>query len=98
MLHQYNDIALSIVSDLNTRLLNMSFSKLAENDTSIIPVNEYTPNIWENKWFNDDTVPGYSKGDSVWKYIMTSSDFLSAYHELIYKYASENELLNGYFR
>jgi hypothetical protein len=76
----------------------MSFSKLAENDTSIVPVNEYTPKIWENKWFNDDTIPGYSKGDSVWKYIMTSSDFLSEYHELIYKYASENELLNGYFR
>lgn len=98
MQYQYDDIALSIVNDLNTRLLNMSFSKLVENDQSILPINEYIPTIWENKWFNDNTIAGYSIGDAVWKYTMTSAEFLSIYHELIYDYSINNPLLNGYFR
>jgi hypothetical protein len=98
MQYQYNDIALSTVGDLNSRLLNMSFSKLIENDQSIIPINNYIPGIWENKWFNDNTIAGYSIGDIVWKYSMTSAEFLNAYHEHIYNYAVNNSMLNGYFR
>lgn len=97
-MHQYDDIALSIINDLNTRILNLSFSKLAENDASILPVNDYIPKIWENKWFNDNTIAGYSKGDVVWKYTMTSADFLVNYNQLIYDYASNNSLLCGYFK
>lgn len=98
MRYQYDDIALSVVDDLNTRLLNMSFSKLIENDQSILPINEYIPKIWENKWFNNKTIDGYSLGDAVWKYTMTQDEFLLNYHDVIYEYAKNNQLLNGYFR
>lgn len=97
-MYQYDDIALSIVKDLNTRILNLSFLKLAKNDASILPVNDYIPKIWENKWFNDNAIAGYSKGDVVWKYTMTSSEFLSNYNQLIYDYANDNLLLCGYFK
>lgn len=98
MKYQYNDIELSVVNDLNSRILNTTFNKLIENDESIIPSNNYIPNIWENKWFNNNVIRGYSKGDAVWKYTMTSSEFISTYHNIIYDYAQNNKLLNGYFR
>jgi hypothetical protein len=98
MKYQYNDIELSVVNDLNSRILNTTFNKLIENDESIIPSNNYIPNIWENKWFNNNVIRGYSKGDAVWKYTMTSSEFINTYHNIIYDYAQNNKLLNGYFR
>lgn len=97
-MYQYNDIMLSVVRELNTKILNQSFTRLVDNDQSILPVNDYIPQIWENKWYNDDTIAGYSKGDGVWKYTITSADFIDTYSNLIHKYAEENPMTNGYLR
>ena len=50
MLNDFSEIGLSVVKNLNTRILNISLQKLAENDTAILPPNDYIPKIWENRW------------------------------------------------
>lgn len=94
-MNPYNDIALAAVNELNTRILNRSFTKLQENDEQLFPINNYFPNIWENKWFNGP-VAGYDAGYVVWKYTMTSSDFLNQFGNLVYNYAQGNEKLRNY--
>ena len=98
MLHGFDDIGLSVVKNLNSRILNISLSSLAENDTAILPPNDYIPKMWECKWYNNETIAGYQKGDIVWKWTMTSSEFLQNYSELIKKYAADNARLCGYFK
>lgn len=68
------------------------------NDIAIFPVNEYIPNIWENLWYNDSSIAGYSKGDVVWKGVMLFKDFLSSYASSIQQYANNNPKLNSYFK
>ena len=96
MLHDFSEIGLSVVKDLNSRTLNISLSKLAENDQAILPPNDYIPKIWENKWYIDDTIGGYSKGDVVWKWALTETQFLDNYGSLVKAYASQNERLQYY--
>lgn len=96
MLHDFSEIGLSVVKNLNTRTLNISLSKLAENDTAILPPNDYIPKIWENKWFNDNTIGGYSRGDIVWKWALTEQQFLDNYGPLVKKYADANERTKFY--
>lgn len=98
MLHSLDEIELSYVKDLNTRTLNMSLEKLAYNDTATFPANNYIPKIWENKWYNDDVIGGYSKGDVVWKWTMNEQTFLSGFAEVVQKYALDNPMLCGYFK
>ena len=94
-MNSYSDIALDAVKNLNTRLLNQSFKKIQANDEQLLPINNYIPNIWENRWFNKQ-VAGYPKGYVVWKYTMTSSDFYNQFGNLVYKYAQGNEKLRSY--
>lgn len=98
MLNDFSEIGLSVVKNLNTRILNISFQKLAENDTAILPPNDYIPKIWENHWYNDDTIAGYSKGDLVWKWTTDNDSFISNYAGLIQAYADNNQRLSAYFK
>lgn len=95
-MHSYDDISLSIVNDLNTKILNQSFVKLVDNDQQILPEHNYIPQIWENKWFNDNSIGGYFRGDAVWRNIVSLDKFVESYYKLIHKYAKENRILNGY--
>lgn len=63
---------------------------------AILPPNDYIPKIWENKWFNDNTIGGYSKGDIVWKWALTEQQFLDNYGPLVKKYADANERTKFY--
>ena len=98
MLNDFSEIGLSVVKNLNTRILNISLQKLAENDTAILPPNDYIPKIWENRWYNDDTIAGYSKGDLVWKWTMDNDSFISNFAGLIQDYAAKNQRLSAYFK
>ena len=98
MLNDFSEIGLSVVKNLNTRILNISLQKLAENDTAILPPNDYIPKIWENRWYNDDTIAGYSKGDLVWKWTMDNDSFISNFAGLIQDYANNNQRLSAYFK
>lgn len=98
MLNDFSEIGLSVVKNLNTRTLNISLTKLAENDSAILPANNYIPKIWENRWYNDDTVAGYQMGDIVWKWTMNENAFIKNYAGLIQKYAAEDAKLCSYFK
>ena len=98
MLNDFSEIGLSVVKNLNTRILNISLQKLAENDTAILPPNDYIPKIWENRWYNDETIAGYSKGDLVWKWTMDSDSFIENFAGLIQDYANNNQRLSSYFQ
>ena len=96
-MNSYDDIKLEIVKSLNSSILNNAFKKLYSNDNEIVPANDYTPNIWENKWYNDEVIPGYPKGYCVWRNAYTNiSSFLSSYGDLVYDYAKSNPLLETY--
>lgn len=95
-IYTYNDVCLSVIQDLNTDIVNRSLSALVMNDTTILPQNNYIPQIWERKWFNNDTLPGYQRGDVIWKYIMNGDQFLSNYASIVYKYSKENPRISAY--
>ena len=96
-MNSYDDIKLEVVKSLNSSILNNAFKKLYSNDNEIVPANDYTPNIWENKWYNDEVIPGYPKGYCVWRNAYTNiSSFLSSYGDLVYDYAKSNPLLETY--
>lgn len=97
MLHGFDEICLSVVKNLTSNKLNMSLSGLIDNDQAILAPNDYMPKIWECSWYNDDTLAGYQKGDVVWKWIMTSTEFLDNYWSLVSAYASQNSRLSSYF-
>jgi len=84
-MNSYDEVKLKIVRELNSAVLNGAFTKLYDNDTELVPKYDYTPNIWENKWYNDDVIPGYSKGYCVWKntYLDLSS-FLDDYGDVVF--------------
>lgn len=96
-MYQHDDILLSVVQQLNTDILNNSFSKLLANDNLNYPQYNYIPHVWENKWFNDETIPGYSKGYCVWKNVYnTIQSFLDTYGDVVYSYAQQNDVLQNY--
>lgn len=96
-MNSYDEVKLNVVRSLNSQILNKSFTKLYENDSELIPEYDYTPNIWENKWYNDNIIPGYSKGYCVWKYVYNDiCAFLDSYGDIVYNYAQNNELLKDY--
>lgn len=97
MLNTYDDICLSVVKSVNSQTINESLSYLAQNDNMLIPPTDYMPQIWERKWYNNDSIAGYQKGDVVWKWTMTEDQFLSTHIQLIRMYASQNDRLRSYF-
>jgi hypothetical protein len=93
-MYQHDDILLSVVQSLNTDILNNSFSKLLDNDNLNFPQYNYVPHVWENKWFNDETIPGYSLGYCVWKNVYSDIyDFLETYGDIVYSYAQQHDVL-----
>ena len=96
-MYQYDDVKLEVVRSLNSSILNNAFTKLYSNDNELVPEYDYAPNIWENKWYNDNVIPGYSKGYCVWKNAYTNiADFLESYGDIIYNYAQENDMIREY--
>lgn len=93
-MNSYDEVKLEVVRTLNSTVLNNAFTKLYANDVEIAPEHDYTPNIWENKWYNDDVIPGYSKGYCVWKNVYCDlTSFLDDYGDIVYEYARANDML-----
>lgn len=93
-MNSYDEVKLQVVRTLNSAVLNSAFTKLYSNDNELAPPYDYTPNIWENKWYNDDVIPGYSRGYCVWKNVYTGmEDFLNDYGDVVFEYAQANDML-----
>lgn len=87
---KYEDICLKVGSKITLNSLNAALKKLIENDNSLIPENSIVPKIWECKWFNDKTMPGYSKGDAVWINTEPLDSFTAARYQNILNYLLQN--------
>ena len=97
MLNTYDTICLSVVSEVTSKNANVPLTYLVQNDNMLIPPTDYMPQIWERKWFNNDSIAGYQKGDVVWKWTMDENDFFFFFLQLIRSYASYNIRLCSYF-
>ena len=79
--------------------INNILSKLHQNDIDISPLTDFSPKIWECTWFNVDqeyhNYYGYSKGDAVWYNTEDIFSFISKNSDLIYYYASNNNILRN---
>lgn len=95
-MYLYDDVAFGVVKNLDTSRINQSFRRLYQNDREIFPAHDFMPKIWENRWFNNETIVGYPAGYCVWKNVYDEvSAFLEVYGELVYNYAQQNELLQN---
>lgn len=46
--------------------MNRSARMLVENDLRLVDAMHDVPAVWECRWYNDDAVAGYGRGDAVW--------------------------------
>ena len=87
-MYNYNDVAFDVVKNLDTNKINESFRRLYQNDKEIFPSHDFTPKVWENRWFNNETIIGYPVGYCVWRNVYNEvSSFLEMYGELVYNYS-----------
>lgn len=71
--------------------------KFIQNDVSLISENTSSPGIWECKWVNDQSKPGYSKGDAVWLNTQTPYDILNSSYDIVMQKIRGNPRLNSLF-
>lgn len=73
--------------------INDKFKKLIENDILLDPSSNIKPQIWECKWFNNNNISGYNKGDAVWINTESEINFIKKHISDIYNYALNNQYL-----
>lgn len=88
---RYEDLCLKPGYKITLAALNAAFKKLVENDNSLIPENSIVPTIWECTWFNDESQPGYKKGDAVWINTEPLDSFTESRYQVIIDYLMGNE-------
>lgn len=90
---ELSDIILHEDENMTDVRLNSSFNKLLENDRCLLQDGGNVPNLWECKWYNNESVPGYNIGDAVWINTQSIDDIVISKSEAIYKYALNNPYL-----
>ena len=91
--YTYGDLEIGSGDTIKKADLNRRYRKLVENDVSIFP-SGHIPTVWERKWYNNDNIEGYSKGDAVWVNTESEYEFIVSRSYEIYNYARNNSLLN----
>jgi hypothetical protein len=64
---------------------------MIENDKKNLPSESSVPGIWERKWINDNSRPGYKKGQAVWINTEDPAEFISKHQTDIYDYLVNNK-------
>lgn len=90
---EYTDLDQLRISEIKTESLNQTFSKMVRNDMALLPNTGVSPGVWERKWYNDDSVAGYSEGDAVWLNTEDIDEFVKNKESDIYAYAEQNQQL-----
>ena len=89
--YQLSDFYLLSSDDLNMDgKLQTIFHYLLDNDLQIKHEFENVIGLWECKWYNNDSIPGYNKGDFFWLNTQNVSQFIANYALRIKKYADEH--------
>lgn len=90
----YDDLLISSTDVMSYTNIEKTFVKLLENDKYMSFDNVF-PSIWECKWFNDENVDGYKKGDFFWYNTEDYLEFIDRKYNDIYNYAINNIYLNS---
>lgn len=73
--------------------LNNTLRKLIQNDSLFIDGKRISPQLWECKWLNNDSVSGYPKGYAVWINTNSYESVFAANRQHIFDYAQNNPVL-----
>lgn len=73
--------------------LNITLRKLIQNDMMFIDGKLVSPQLWECKWLNDDSIAGYQKGYAVWMNTNSYDSVFSSNRERIIEYVQNNPVL-----
>lgn len=91
--YDIDDILIKSDQKITDKVINESFYKLIQNDLTNVPTNLMKPMIWERKWFNNPSIPGYSQGDACWINTEDADEFVKFKHNQIYNYVRNNSYL-----
>ena len=83
------DILLQDYENPTGSVLQTKFQTLLENDIAINNYFKDIVDIWQCKWYIDDTKPGYNAGDYFWLNIYPMKNFIKAYHDRIKFYVDQ---------
>ncbi len=95
---RFPDISSNIIpndASLTYTNINRILQNFVCNDVQLANPDGYAPKIWECKWYNDDTIPGYPTGYAVWYNTQDPQQFISFYASRIYEYAKNNTYLKN---
>ena len=63
---KYSDIEEFNSEHVSLNNFNDNMNKFVENDENLILNLKNRPDVWECKWYNDQSIPGYQVGAAVW--------------------------------
>ena len=89
------DVTIHPSQKKNEQVLNGIFAKLLRNDFYIGGDVGLAPTIWECRWYNDQTIRGYSKGDACWLNTENEQSFITAKADTIYNYGVNNPYIGN---
>lgn len=90
---QLSDVMLYDYDSIDDISLNKILTKFIANDLYITPYSNIFPEIWERKWFNNDNIQGYKKGDAIWYNTENKLEFIQFNSSKIYSYAKVHPYL-----
>ena len=88
-----SDFTLSSEDSINAKTLNPIIDQLINNDLYIYGQYDKIPGYWKCKWYNDQNIEGYSKGDFFWLNTESITTFMQSKWKEIQKYANENPFI-----
>jgi hypothetical protein len=90
-----SDVTIQSSQKKNEQVLNEIFTRLLRNDLYIGGDVGLAPTTWECRWYNDQTIKGYSRGDACWLNTENEQSFITANADTIYNYGSNNPYIRN---
>ena len=85
-----NEMTLTSSDSINAKSLNPIIDQFINNDLHVYGQYDKIPGFWKCRWYNDESIPGYSKGDFFWLNTENVMMFMQNRWREIQKYANEN--------
>lgn len=77
--NEVKDVTLNDSQKITIQNLNRLYSRMVENDKKNLPNESAAPGIWERTWLNDNSRPGYRKGQAVWINTEDPDEFIASH-------------------
>lgn len=87
---EFGDIQMDLSTQHNADYYNKVFKVLLNNDLLIYGNFERIPGVWFCKWYNNEQLSGYNRGDFFWLNCEDNVEFIKNNWETIKQYSDEN--------